>query len=228
MVSYCTPLPYRRGLTREEYKEVFLSRLAHTYQQGQNIRAVISAYLDPMYDADVATQSMLDFFSIDTATGDQLDALGYLLGLPRTVCNVARVGDQTVCVPDETYTLQDYTMSDDNEYRRFLLALTYSQGFDGTLKQFERIAQYLWDGIDFDDATDVGDTRVLSHGGGLVTIAVNRDLTTNEQTIVELYKYVLPYFGAYGIKVFAGTDFFRFNKLNPTTTGLCQPFGRAY
>jgi len=224
----CNPIDYLPCADPSNFIEAMHSRLSHNYQSGGNLKGFLTAHLLQLADVETVLCSLLDSFTLDSAQGEQLDIIGMLYGLPRTICGVFREDVPLACVPDDTYTLQDYTFADDAEYKLFIQALLYSQAFDGTLKQYERIVQHLFDGIDFDDPASVGDTRVLLHGGGIVSIGVNRDLTPKEQQLVELYKYVLPYYGAYNITVYAGTDYFRFDQTTSNTTGLCQPFARGY
>lgn len=224
-----------------------LSRLDEPFRDAPNLVALTRVMLEELERVESVACTMLDSFNIDTAVGEQLDTLGYIIGLPRTVCNVERLvyfgftkdGDDDCCninsglcspffVEGKTARFRDYTFADDEEYRKFLIARAATRGFDGTVTHYQRIVRYLFDGTPIDDDS-AGESLVWTHGAGKVTIRVPRDLTEFEISKAELYKQVLPFYGGYNIKILAG-DYEAFaltDSPNPTT-GLCTRFAKSY
>lgn len=246
-IEPCSSVEYKSCSTSSNLIEAFLSRLSHVYQNGTNIRAFITAFLQQHEILEQNICQLLDNFNIDTAVGNQLDIVGLYVGLPRNICNVYRqlffgfIKPNDDCCTDFNVGLcdgefycgntsqrfRDYTFVDDAEYRKYIKAIIYSQNFDGTLKQYERIVQYVFDDIDFNNVNSVGTTRVLTHGGGMILIAVTADLTLQQKRLIELNKYVLPYYGTTRVKVIVGDDYFKLDK-HSTLTGLCTKFKGVY
>ncbi len=197
----------------------FKSRLAHSYTDGVNINAVLDALLAQVVEFEASACTLLDNFDCDTAVGDQLDLIGLLIGLPRTVCGVYR-GIPQVCGA-AVVPLEDYTFADDDEYRKYIKALIASQNFDGTLAGYTSILQFLFDDVPLGDPL-TGEAKVLVSHAGYVLIGIPRALTAAENQLMELVKFILSYYGATDVRVAFGVDYFTMG--DNAALGVCQPF----
>ena len=197
----------------------FLSRLAHSYQEGTNITALLTALLSEVEEYEGIVCGLVDTLDCDTAVGDQLDIVGTIVGLPRTVCGVFRSEPQLCGGP--VIPLEDYTFTDDAEYRKFIKAHIAARNFDGTLAAYESILQLLFDDIPIGDPL-TGDARVAISHGGYTFIRIPRALTDLENQRMELVKFILPYFGATDVRVGFGTGTFALG--DDALTGVCQTF----
>ena len=224
-------------------RESLLSRITPPFHEGENIRAFLFALISELERVERLSSTLLDAFTLDNAEGVQLDTLGVVAGLPRTVCNVKQQRFFGLNTPDTPTSdlgmgkgrwyrstvsrLRDYTFQSDDEYRRFIRVKAASDFFDGTLSHYQRIARHLFDGTPLDDDSE-GTTRVTAMGHGRVILRVYRDLTGEEASLIELYKYVLPFYGGYVIRVAAGTDRFQLSCNPSNGTGFGTQFADIY
>lgn len=215
----CDLIEYDPCASPSNLVAAFKSRLAHNYIEGANINAVLDALLAQVEEFETSACTLLDNFDCDTAVGEQLDIIGLLVGLPRTVCAVYR-GIPQVCGA-AVVPFEDYTFADDDEYRKFIKAMIASRNFDGTLNGYTQILQFLFDDIPLGDPL-TGDAKVLVAHAGYVLIGIPRALTDAENQLMELIKFILPYYGATDVRVAFGVDYFTLG--DNAALGVCQPF----
>lgn len=68
---------------KTDYTAEALERLLSTLQGGTKTEALVSSYLDRCQELEDAAYELLEQRGIDSATGDRLDRIGALVGIPR-------------------------------------------------------------------------------------------------------------------------------------------------
>jgi len=246
----CNIIEYAKCSEPSNLTQAVLSRLAHTYIDKPNMVAFTESLVKPLEEIEAQLCGFENAFNIDEAVGDQLDLIGQIVGFPRVVCNVYRElffgfkttgnddedcceGELTVGLCDgpffcegQSLRFRDYHITDDNEYRFLMNAWIFSQGFDGSVEQVDRLVAYLFDGAALEDPAGNTTARVLTHNAGVVTIGVDRDLTMDETRKAELYKFVLPYHGLLQYKIMYGDSGF-FILGTDSDRGLCTNFAKV-
>jgi hypothetical protein len=182
------------------FTEERLDRLATQYRESTNFRALVETYVKQIETAGRAACGITPL-DIDTATGDQLTIIGKLLGWPRVNCNGPTepvFGFDCGCDPsgltiggfcDSNWLCDDapprrgsYEFTDDEEYRRFLLAIRYRHRRDYTRDSLAAAARALFG----------GNAGVLDSQIGNPSVFTGRALTSTERTIGHLFAQVLP------------------------------------
>lgn len=180
------------------------------YRESTNMLHLMRTYLRQGEIVYQVLEQMLDYFNLDTAVGDQLTLIGKRLGWPREHC---------ICLPQtlfgfdcmgitSKYTLSGFcdtastwedcgtivngtiTIEDDEIYRKFLQVRCYQIQQRYALEDLEACCDILW-GVE---------ASVLAAKRGRIVIAIGRDLTEEEGSLLQLYPRVLPV--ALGIKVY--------------------------
>jgi hypothetical protein len=86
----------------------YLQLIPSQYQLAANFLQLLAVLLQPIVDAGICAAAINENFVIATATGDQLDALGLILGAPRTL-PFAPVGVNTTTTSSVTTGPQPVT-----------------------------------------------------------------------------------------------------------------------
>jgi hypothetical protein len=163
----------------------YLSLITSEYQSSPKFLAFVQAMIKKLDDA---TNCLLDFtnaFDLNSAVGVQLDSLGQILGISRTLPFQPTSGSPIL---------------GDSDYRTLLLAKVYLNLWDGEADALQPLWQQIFPGgrIVIDDGQNMSATIILS--GGFTSIA--QQMITNGMIIPRpagvLYTYsfgTLPLFG---------------------------------
>lgn len=191
-------------LVAADMVEARLRRCFTQYRESPNLIHIWTTYLTKLAEVAVRGQEIADAFNID-AEGHQLDVVGKLLGWPRKHCDGARVvafgyacdddcavsypvagyceGARYVC---DGFMFTEYNFSDDDEYRRWLIArqagLYAEDTHDYTRDLLQASASALW-----------GDNvLIVEESPGTIVLCLTRYFTQSELTILHLAARVLP------------------------------------
>lgn len=214
------------------YVEERIDRVLTQYRESPNLLFLARTYLGKVAEALTAICSLPEQFDILTAVGDQLTIIGKRLGFPRCHCICAvqpvfgfacegvefgypivgfcEIGTWLNCGEFGTSTI---CIDDDETYRRFLLVRRYQILSLYDIASLTEAIQTMW-----------GETAtVLDAGNRRVVIAPGRDLTNDENNLLQVAARILPiapgirqryYFGS-NLKVFGfGTGW----------GGFCEPY----
>lgn len=168
-----------------DYIKAYLDLLIYQYRGKPNAEAEITAILSPMNDIFNLYNSFETAFDIDTAVGNQLDIIGKIVGLNRTVPllvpkkyfgfddDINTYPYSELFEPILTYQFkelseQDYTdlQLNDENYRFFLKAKIAKNFAKSDIISINNIIAYL-----FDDKADVVDGYDMS-----LILQVNNDV----------------------------------------------------
>lgn len=164
----------------------YLTLLTSQYQNSPNLKAWLTACLQPFIDAGVVIGQITNAFDLDAAIGPQLDILGQLIGVGRTVQFQPSNGVSPI--------LNDIT------YRLLLRAKIVQNQWDGTASGLYAVWNGLFPGgqIQIQDNQDM--TAIIFLSGTFSSII--QDLIVNGYIVPRpegvLYNYVfgdLPLFG---------------------------------
>jgi hypothetical protein len=175
------------------YKNVLTSE----YKGTAEYNAWLQAVLNIANDISTCLSSMVAAFDLDTAVGAQLDILGQIIGVSRTVNFQPSGGVSPVL--------------DDTTYRLLLYATIANDAWDGTIGSLYPIWNKLFPGgrITIIDNQDMTATIVLS---GVFT-SIIQDLINNGYIVPRPQAVEYTY-------VFGGTPFFGFDRSDAFIAGL--------
>ena len=145
----------------------YLSLIPPMNHDQPNFTAFLSAVLSQVADMDDLRQSLLTFFALDTATGEQLDILGRLTGASRTL-------------PFEPATT-DRVLSD-TDFRLLIRATILRSRWPGTLDTYPALISTLFP----DTAITVTDNMDMS-----VTITAPTTLSAAAKEMLS-HGFLLP------------------------------------
>lgn len=152
-----------------------LDLLLNQYKNSPKLCGIIQAMLE---EIDIVRCVLIKecnkTYDCTEAEGDELDAIGNLVGFPRCHCNA-------ICDPCSPIGVSDYCLSDD-EYCAFIQAQIITNRGGCTVADMQAAIEALW-----------GDTAQVVHSGnGSVGVWPGRALTNQEKALYALYKKVLP------------------------------------
>lgn len=187
----------------DELVEPRIDKVLTQYRESPKLLAVMRTYLRQVEQIVQSVCDLPSFFDIDTATGDQLTLLGKRLGWPRChcVCQVSPVfgfeclgvnqpypiagfcdGNAT-WVDCGTFGTSEICISDDELYRKFLKVRRYQILPRYDILSLEEAIRIFWgEQAMILDANSIGE----------VTIGIGRELTVQEEQVLQLYPRVLP------------------------------------
>lgn len=181
-----------------------IDKVLTQYRESPNLLFMLRTYLGQAEDVAQRLDAINSAFDLRTAVGDQLTLIGKRMGFPRSHCacssspvfgfcsdtytgpyNIAGFCDTNSnwvsCNTDIATTL---VLSDDELYRSFLTSRAYQIAKRFDKNSLEQAIIALFGPTAF--IADIGPRRVV--------IASGRALTTQEETIKQLYPRVLPVF----------------------------------
>lgn len=182
--------------------EKYISELACQYRDSELLCSLLTAIFGVLEEGEANLAELCDCFDLDKATGACLTALGELAGFPRRHCAAqCVVGFGFECPGDpcasqnvlgwcsgswfcetEGSANQDYVFVDDELYRRFVKAQIAANNTVGTVADALQVVQAL-----------LGEDACLSKvQGGRTEVLVPRILTSEERSIIELVRRVIP------------------------------------
>ena len=197
-----------------ELVEARMDRVLTQYRESPKLLAVLRHALDQLDQAARAACDIPNHFDIRTAIGDQLTLIGKRMGWPRChcVCTVEPVfgfdcgpanPNVTIsgfCEPGTSWAdcrpagTSDLCLSDDEVYRGYLFARRYQMMQLYDIDSLQASLAHVW-----------GPTaKVHSSGGGRVTIAPGRALTTRETRELPIAVRVLPIAPGIGVNLHLG------------------------
>lgn len=176
-----------------------INRVLTQYRESPNMLSVLRTDLGQIAEVSQSLCTMLDYFDLTTAVGDQLTILGKRLGWPRCHCvcldtqpkfgfncggvqNMFGFCEGGVWANCDASGIGELCITDDELYRRFLQVRRYQ-------------VRKLWD-----YASLLASVRILwgeqatvwTMGQARVVIVPGRALTTAEQALMQLAMRVLP------------------------------------
>lgn len=118
------------SLTNEEYLKLITSQWA----TKQKFVEYVKTFLDLIDPINVLHKETSRLFGIDTASGDQLDIIGKMIGIPRQL---------PLDDPDIPSVLTDEL------YRKVIKSRVYSNHWDGSREQLEYIIETIFPGLPY-------------------------------------------------------------------------------
>jgi hypothetical protein len=122
------------------YAELITSQ----YRGSTKLLAWLAACLEPIHDASTLADSLVEAFDLGSAVGAQIDTLGVIAGISRTVPFQPSGGVSPVL--------------DDDTYRWLIRATVARNYWDGTVGGIKR----LWDTLFTDNAVHVHDNQDMT------------------------------------------------------------------
>ena len=152
-----------------------LDKVLSQYKHSPKLLCFIEAYLNQLDEIRCVMRAECNkTYDCTEAEGDELDAIGILVGFPRCHCNA-------ICDPCNILGVRDYCLND-ADYCRFIQAQIVTNSGGCTVEDMESAIKALW-----------GDDAVVVHSGnGSVGVWPGRILTAEEKLLYALYKKVLP------------------------------------
>lgn len=185
-------LVYQAGRLSEK----FIQDLALQYCESTNLQALIRAFLLELEDNECRAADVSGAFDLETSTGASLTAIGYIVGFPREHCGVAcalafgfeaEPGEPRVDVlgwdigewANDLGGITgagsvDYTIGDDEVYRRFLKAKIRANTALGAVIDVQDILEIIWPG---DTCVGISDPGT---GRGQLDILFRRIISSEE------------------------------------------------
>lgn len=167
--------------------------LTPQYRDRPKMSASVQAATDPFLQISQAANNLKAQFSLDTATGAQLDVLGLWIGCSRRVAvainsffsfNTPGLGfNQGVWQGPFTPTTGEVLLSD-TDYRRLLQTIAMANSWDGTLESLQPIYAHLLPNhtVKVRDNFNLSTTIVVT--GAVLTPIENAMLTTGRMALV--------------------------------------------
>lgn len=184
------------------------------YRESPNLLAVVTAVLLQIEQVFRASETLLDYFDLDTAIGEQLTFVGRQLGFPRSHCVCVSPAVYGIDCDDPTSPISyagacdpgswidcaagvgELSIDDDEVYRGILKARRYQMlGLYDVVSLTEAMRE-IWG-----DSAWVVDSRV-----GTVIISPGRDLTATEVLQLPIALRALPIAPGIGIAIVYGDD----------------------
>jgi hypothetical protein len=171
--------------------------LTHEYKDSQKFIDWLTAFLQIADDVSQCLLSMLTAFDLDYAVGDQLDMIGQLVGISRTVPFQPSLGTSPIL--------------DDDTYRLLISATIANNTWNGTIADLYPIWNKLFPGgrISIFDHQDMTATIVLT--GSFSSII--KDLIEHEMIVPRPQAVQYTY-------SFNGLPFFGFNRSDTFVSGF--------
>lgn len=145
------------------------------YKHSPKLRGFICALLEELDIIRCTIRKECNkTFDCTEAEGQELGAIGALVGLPRFHCNA-------ICDPCSPLGVSDYTLSD-SDYCRFIQAQIITNRGGCSVEDMQNAIEALWG----------PDAVVVHSGNGSVGVWPGRVLSPEEQRLYALYKKVLP------------------------------------
>lgn len=186
----------------DQLVEPRIDRVLTQYRESPKLLHFLRTFLRQVEEVAIHADGIIDFFALDTATGDQLTLIGKRIGWPRCHCvcdvqpvfgfecegvvslqPVAGFCDENVTWVDCGPTgIGEVCLTDDETYRKFLWVRCYQMLALYDITSLRQCVRLFWG----DDA------RVLDSGYGRIVIAPGRALTATETALIQLYPRVLP------------------------------------
>ena len=200
--------------TPGELVEARMDRVLTQYRESPKLLALIRHSLEQLEQAALTACDIPNHFDIRTAIGDQLTLIGKRMGWPRChcVCTVEPVfgfdcdapnpnlAISGFCEPGSSWIdcrpagTSDLCLYDDGVYRGYLYARRYQMMQLYDIDSLQAALGHIW-----------GPTAVVhSSGGGRVTIAPGRALTTQETRELPVAVRVLPIAPGIGVNLHLG------------------------
>lgn len=177
--------------------------LAGQYSESTNLRELVRIFVAQLEESECNLADLCVLLDCDNATGEQLTAIGEIVGWPRTHCSaqctvsfgfacpgtsecdneniLGWCSGEWLCGTQESAT-KDYTFTDDELYRSFIKAKIAARFATGTTTEVLATAQAL-----------LGpDTCLGNVQNGETQIIAPRLLTSEEKSIIELIRRILP------------------------------------
>lgn len=189
---------------RAQIVEERIDRVLTQYRESPNLLFLLRTYLDAAAEVGERQHAIAEAFNIETSTGDQLTMIGKWLGWPRIHCNGRRIkafgygcGNCRTSYPvggycegvryvDPKALYEEHTFSDDEVYRRWLVAR-------GSQITIERSSSWNFEALE-QAATALFDHQVLivRNLNGSITLCITRYVTEEERATLHLTQEVLP------------------------------------
>lgn len=212
-------------MTAIDHTDLGLSRLITQYADKPKLRAMLTVLLQIADEIEIAGQAVLSSADIDLAVGSQLDLIGDIVGIDRTVPgalpapffgftstpNGRPYGDDEAGGGGEWYEEGEPTGTalalPDPTFRQFIRAAVVRNRSGGTAEDFIAVLKNVFpnDTILVDDAP----------GALRVQIGLDRETTATENAILSFAK-ILPKPAGVAIEVVAFPNLEMFFGFNPT------------
>lgn len=156
------------------------------YKTKPNFMAWLNVLLTPINDCNTLINNMYTHFDLDSATGDQLDCLGKLIGQTRKVTGDIITIDEIVADID---AIQDWDTLDmptsglnDDDYRFLLKAKIIMNNWDGTIPSLYDKWNLIFPGMVINIYDDQDMSMTITLGGNI----------TNLQRFLVVNGYIIP------------------------------------
>jgi len=179
-----------------------LCRLPTQYRESPKFKNLITASLIQIQELNEVICSIPSFFNLNDSVGDQLTITGKLMGFRREHCVCTTQPVYGFQCPDGSNLMQvvgfcdengvwsgcdnsgtgTITITDDEVYRRLLQSRSIQMDSRFDLASLCEAVMILWG----------EQASVVEDSNNTVTISIGRELTPQEQTLIQIYPRVLP------------------------------------
>jgi len=158
----------RRLLSLKQPMQYYLNLFTSQYRMSPKLNAWQAALLQPLDDLSNCLQTFNISYDIDNAIGSQLDVLGQIIGVSRTLPFQPSNGVSPIL--------------DDDTYRLLLYATQIKNTWDGTIESLYKAWQFLFPN---------GVMAILDNQNMTATITTSGNFTSIEQDLITK-GYIIP------------------------------------